>query len=325
MPQADFAYELAADAAGLPLAVSIFADGTRVREDMRDDVAKAGFTLRTCGGIAELLAGDAQPLGELVLVDCPDPDAAAMAALARLDARVARAGARLIISTSLDSLDAVFGCCAQCDPQILVNPLRAERVIAIGRVLAEVPNLRLRELSEDDRLMLLRLTEQVGHIAERLDKLDTPDGGWGQKSAAGAFRFDGPSEAYRSPERELVRKPRPPLPDAGLVREIIAKRQARARFLDAELFADPAWDMLLDLTAARVERQRVSVTSLCIASGVPPTTALRWIGQMVEAGLFERVEDDADRRRAFITLSDRAADAMARYFAEVGLGALALA
>ena len=42
--------------------------------------------------------------------------------------------------------------------------------------------------------------------------------------------------------------------------------------------------MLLDLTAARAEHTRVSVTSLCIASGVPPTTALRWIGQMSDAG-----------------------------------------
>ena len=83
--------------------------------------------------------------------------------------------------------------------------------------------------------------------------------------------------------------------------------------------------MLLDLTAARAEHSRVSVTSLCIASGVPPTTALRWIGQMTEIGLFERVEDDTDRRRAFIALTEKAADGMARYFAELGKGASQLA
>ncbi len=115
-----------------------------------------------------------------------------------------------------------------------------------------------------------------------------------------------------------VRQARPALPDPRLVRRIIEQRQKRARFFDGELFADPAWDMLLDLTAARAEHVRVSVTSLCIASGVPPTTALRWIGQMVEAGLFVRVEDESDRRRAFIALSDHAADAMARYFAALG-------
>jgi len=103
-----------------------------------------------------------------------------------------------------------------------------------------------------------------------------------------------------------------------LVRKMIRQRQLRAKFFDGELFADPAWDMLLDLTAARAEHTRVSVTSLCIASGVPPTTALRWIGQMTQSGLLERVEDESDRRRAFIALSNTAADAMARYFAELG-------
>ena len=105
---------------------------------------------------------------------------------------------------------------------------------------------------------------------------------------------------------------------------MIRQRQLRARFFDPELFADPAWDILLDLTAARAERARVSVTSLCIASGVPPTTALRWIGQMTEAGLLEREQDDADRRRAFVALTDHAADAMARYFAELDQSALQL-
>jgi len=114
------------------------------------------------------------------------------------------------------------------------------------------------------------------------------------------------------------------LPDPRLVRRIIQQRQLRARFFDGDLFADPAWDMLLDLTAARVEHVRVSVTSLCIASGVPPTTALRWITQMNDAGLFERVEDETDRRRAFIQLTDRAVEAMARYFHELGKHAAGL-
>jgi DNA-binding MarR family transcriptional regulator len=122
----------------------------------------------------------------------------------------------------------------------------------------------------------------------------------------------------------LRRTPAPPLPDPRLVRRIIRQRQLRARFFDGALFADPAWDMLLDLAAARGEHKRVSVTSLCIASGVPPTTALRWIGQLTSAGLLDRVEDQADRRRAFLALSDRAAEAMARYFAEIGQGAARL-
>jgi DNA-binding MarR family transcriptional regulator len=116
----------------------------------------------------------------------------------------------------------------------------------------------------------------------------------------------------------IQRSTKPPLPEARLVRQIIRNRQLRAKHLDADLFGEPAWDMLLDLAAAQVEFQRVSVTSLCIASGVPATTALRWIGQLVDVGLFKRVEDQTDRRRAFIELTDKATAALTKYFAEVG-------
>jgi hypothetical protein len=194
-------------------------------------------------------------------------------------------------------------------------------LIALGRMLAGVPNLQQCELSEEDRLVLLRLTEQVGQIAQRLERLETPLRQVEAEDGEGAFRFESPRRSFSGGDdgsERLVRATRPPLPDPRLVRRIIRQRQLRARFFDGDLFGDPAWDMLLDLTAARAEHARVSVTSLCIASGVPPTTALRWIGQMTEAGLLQRVEDEADRRRAFITLTDRAADAMARYFAELG-------
>lgn len=326
MSQANFAYSSAAnDAAGLPLTLSVFADRPHVEAVVREDAEAAGFRLVAGGPVAALLDDEARALGEVVLVDCPQADAAALAALTRIDLRAAHTGAHLIVSTSVAALDDVFGCLDQSNPQILVDPSRADRVIALGRVLGQVAPLRLRELSEEDRLVLLRLTEQVGQIAQRLEKLETPLRAVEASDREGAFRFESPRPAFAAAADDagerLVRAARPPLPDPRLVRRIIRQRQLRARFFDGDLFGDPAWDMLLDLTAARAEHSRVSVTSLCIASGVPPTTALRWIGQMTEAGLFERVEDDSDRRRAFITLTDRAADAMARYFAELGTNA----
>ncbi len=323
MGQADFVYSGAAnDAAGLPLTLSIFADRAHVEATVREDAEAAGFRLGAGGPLAGLLDDQARALGDVILVDCPEVDGAVLAALARIDLRAAHTGAQLIVSTSVAALDDVFGCLDQSNPQILVDPSRADRVIALGRVLGQVSPLRLRELSEDDRMVLLRLTEQVGQIAQRLDRIDAPDDASGRD---GAFRFESPRPAFAAAADDggnrLVRPARAPLPDPRLVRRIIRQRQLRSRFFDADLFADPAWDMLLDLTAARVEHTRVSVTSLCIASGVPPTTALRWITQMTEAGLFQRHEDDSDRRRAFIALTDKAAEAMARYFAELGRGA----
>jgi DNA-binding MarR family transcriptional regulator len=329
--QSDFRYDLSGDAgrgAGFALAISIFADRGVVRDSLREDALAAGLNVREASGLAHVLEGAARPLGDVVMIDCPQVDGARLAALARLDMRAAHCGARLIVSTTLDALDDVFACMDRSDPQLLVNPRRADRLIALGQALGDVSGRsgpsRLSELSEEDRLVLLRLTEQVGQIAQRLDRRGSS---FEPAPEVSAFRLGAPPSDYRGGDDDserLVRAARPALPDPRLVRRIIRQRQLRARFFDGELFSDPAWDMLLDLTAARAEHTRVSITSLCIASGVPPTTALRWIGQLTEAGLFQRVEDDADRRRAFVTLTDSAAEAMARYFAEIGRSAARL-
>lgn len=302
-----------------PLAVSIFSDRAYLRTEMAEDAAAAGLRVTRMSELHSLLAEAEHPLGDLVLVDCPVIEGAELAALSRLDIRAARTGTQLVVSTSIGSLDDVFGCLDQSAAHILVSPSRADRIIALGRLLT-AQGSRVRELSDHDRMSLLRLTEQVSQIAQQLETLSAPaDDGTVVK--ASAFSFDG--NGARDPaSQRLVRHARAALPDPRLVRKMIRQRQLRARFFEGDLFADPAWDMLLDLTAARAEHKRVSVTSLCIASGVPPTTALRWISQMSDLGLFCRAEDEMDRRRAFITLSDKATEAMAHFFAEVGSGVL---
>lgn len=97
--------------------------------------------------------------------------------------------------------------------------------------------------------------------------------------------------------------------DAPLVRRILKVRRDRARYFPVEIFADPAWDMMLDLAAAQLEGKPVPVSSLCIAAAVPTTTALRWIRSLSHAGLFERHIDPADARRNYISLSETAATA----------------
>lgn len=319
--QADFTYEqggdVAVDSAGLPARVAIFADRPGMRSLIAGDLGGAGFRTIDGGEISVLLDGPITLLGDVVMVDCPAVDGAILAALARLDMRAARAGAQLIVSTSLESLDDVFAALDQSDPQILVQPSRAERVVAVGRVLTGIAHGRVREMNEEDRLALLRLSQQVESIAQQLDRIssydDTP------QSNLSEFKQEWSGIEHRKPAigETAVRPASPPLPDPRLVRAMIAQRHARAKFFDAELFSDPAWDMLLDLTAAHAEHQRVSVTSLCIAAGVPATTALRWIKQLVETGVFERIADSSDKRRAFIALSDKSVDAMASYFASI--------
>jgi hypothetical protein len=102
--------------------------------------------------------------------------------------------------------------------------------------------------------------------------------------------------------------------DPAVIHGIIRARHLRNEFFGARLFADPAWDILLDLMAARLERRSVAVSSLCIGAAVPATTALRWIKQLTEIGLLRRVADPLDGRRVFIELTGEAIDKLDAYF-----------
>lgn len=100
-------------------------------------------------------------------------------------------------------------------------------------------------------------------------------------------------------------------------RSLIDLCSARQNYFPDGLFSDPAWDMLLDLTYARLAGKRVSVSSLCIASRVPATTALRRIGDLVSEGLATRVRDEADGRRVFVQLTEDGFSRMLTYIDSV--------
>lgn len=125
-----------------------------------------------------------------------------------------------------------------------------------------------------------------------------------------------------------VAAPYPDVPKAGQpigvaaararrARKLIRQRRLRADFLPASLFAEPAWDMLLDLYAADYEGKPVAVSSLCIAANVPSTTALRSIDAMTRAGCLERRRDPKDARRIFVTLSAGARAGLDAYFGAI--------
>ena len=105
---------------------------------------------------------------------------------------------------------------------------------------------------------------------------------------------------------------------AQLVRRLIAARAARNEFFSSDLFADPGWDILLELYALACEQRRTSVSKLRYSTGVPDTTALRWIDRLTAGGLIERRPDPLDARRVWVELSAAAIEAMNRYFQHLG-------
>lgn len=78
-----------------------------------------------------------------------------------------------------------------------------------------------------------------------------------------------------------------------------------ARF-GGDIFSDPAWDIILDLYIHNSKNMDVSVTSVCAASMVPITTALRYITVLSERGLIERSKNPKDGRSYLLRLTPEA-------------------
>lgn len=97
------------------------------------------------------------------------------------------------------------------------------------------------------------------------------------------------------------------LDDADLVdfaQLLIKERDKRnCHFRNIEFF-DPSWSILLDLFVNQLLGRNVSVSSLCIAAGVPPTTALRYISSLTSTEVLLRIQDPHDARRVYMRLCD---------------------
>jgi len=100
---------------------------------------------------------------------------------------------------------------------------------------------------------------------------------------------------------------------AVFARQMLAARGRLSQFVDSDLFADPARDILLDLFVAGEEGRRISISSCCIAAAVPPTTALRWIGMLKKRNLVQETVDPADGRRKWLSLTPDVHNAMRDY------------
>jgi DNA-binding MarR family transcriptional regulator len=222
--------------------------------------------------------------------------------LDRIDAEAGAGRFPAVIAAPQSLVDPIAARIRSSDVEIILDGTPADRVaaLALARWRRSHRNSGVAEdvTQEPSAARLRQLSDEVSRIAATLARLSVGP--------------DAPSEKVQPPKGEA------PNVSLDIVRQAIRSRRLRARFFDEELFADPAWDMLLDLLQAEIAQHRVPVSSLCIAAAVPATTALRWIKTMTDAGMFKRRADPHDGRRVFVELSPNASDAMRRYFGEVG-------
>jgi DNA-binding MarR family transcriptional regulator len=285
--------------------ISIFADSETGQIRAQSIADRIGARVLFCGPIQDGIARMSDyPAGDAIFVDvASDGNAELDVFLDRLDVLSRIDRIPVLINSCPEALDTVA---ARISAPLaaLMSQASAADWIATFAMFGSAQALVLHDTVIDDSLRLQRLADEVQRIAQTLSDLvgKEPLPLRGVSDALIGFRAE--PLGYAAP---------PSAVNAGDVRAIIRLRRLRDRFFRSDLFADPAWDMLLDLMAARLDGMRVAVSSLCIAAAVPPTTALRWIKTMSDNGMFVRVADPEDGRRVFIELSDSAASGLTAY------------
>lgn len=96
-------------------------------------------------------------------------------------------------------------------------------------------------------------------------------------------------------------------------------RRTRDNYFPRQLFGEPAWDILLDLYINHAQGRKISVSSLCVASMVPATTALRYIAMLEDQGLLRKIASEHDRRVSLVELTDKGCAAMEAYMTSVAV------
>ncbi len=93
----------------------------------------------------------------------------------------------------------------------------------------------------------------------------------------------------------------------AIVDMIVEARRERNRWFvkTSRCFSNPGWDIIADLASAGLAGRQVSVSSACLAAGVPQSTALRYVGVLEADGFVLRIPDPTDGRRFFLQLTDR--------------------
>jgi DNA-binding MarR family transcriptional regulator len=285
--------------------ISIFADSEAGQQTLQSIAKRLSMRVMFAGSTGEgAVRLTEYPAGDAIFVDVAySEDAGLDVFLDRLDAFGRAEQVPILINTVPECLDRVGARLSAPSVTLMCQASEPEWVLASSLLCLGV-GLMFHDVAIADDLRLQRLADEVQRIARMLADLaaNEPPPMRGVNDAMIGFRAE--PTRFAAPPSAIT---------ASDVRAIIRLRRMRDRYFRSDLFADPAWDMLLDLMAARLERMRVAVSSLCIAAAVPPTTALRWIKTMSDNGMFVRVADPEDGRRVFIDLSDGAAAGMNAY------------
>lgn len=225
----------------------------------------------------------------IAIIDYRLPDDDGLSLIEKLAAQAEEDGRQLglIMATGYASIDLAVAALRVSVADFLQKPISPDQ---LREAILRIYGLRQSRKARED--LVNRLSHLSGDI-QRLASLITSD---------------------RSSERNGKLRPEDITP--ALIRKHIKSEARRRELGGGDLFGDSAWSMLLDLLLAKMEGNMLSVSSACIGSGAPMSTAMRLVRRFVESGAVHKVPDAKDRRRDFLVLDDNMKELMLEYLAD---------
>jgi FixJ family two-component response regulator len=225
----------------------------------------------------------------IAIIDYRLPDEDGLSLIEKLAEQAEEDGRQLglIMATGYASLDLAVAALRVSVADFLQKPISPNQ---LREAIMRIYGLRQSRKARED--LVNRLSHLSGDL-QRLASLITPDR---------------PSDSKGGLRPEDI--------TPTLVRKHIKSEARRRELAGGELFGDPSWSMLLDLLLARMEGTMLSVSSACIGSGAPMSTAMRLVRRFVDAGIVHKIPDEKDRRRDFLVLDDEMKELMLEYLAE---------
>jgi len=268
-------------------------------DDDADWVSECAFMLGELGyqPVCALSGEEALELAQgsgisLVIVDYNMPGCDGVALIQQLLARAAEEGRqmRFIMATAHATMDVAVAAMRASAVDFLQKPVAPQELC---QALQRVSGL---DQSQPARSALLHKLSSLSSELQRLSSLIDESG------TPAAPRTEAPAGGERV--------------TADFIRLQLQSEAKRRALGGGALFGDPAWYMLLDLLLAKLEGRTVSVSSACIASGAPTTTALRLIKRLVNDDILRRIPDERDGRRDFLIINGEVEELLLRYLAE---------
>jgi FixJ family two-component response regulator len=313
-----------------PLAMPIDEANMRVEElppepvlvvdDDEDWGKECGFNLRTLGYEPLIARNPDEALAlfmeneiSIAIVDYNMPGQDGITLIRELS-QIAEAQARklhFIMASGYATKDVAIDAMRASAVDFLEKPIRQ---VDLRKALQRIKGLRHTPAARE---VLLNTMSSLSSELQRLSQLIDDPAQLSPSAGAPAEARHGPPP--QGPFPALAETPGGELPTPALadfIRDLLKKETKRRGIGGGDLFGDPAWEMLLDLLLAKIEGHTVSVSSACIASGAPMSTALRLVRRLVGEGVLCKLPDETDRRRHFLIINPKFEQPLLEYLSE---------